>query len=397
MIRACAPAKRVIWAGGAKVTKTINPTTALKKWAFVALSLLALAACELPGGVGLTSQIVKEESSETPTFQVVRVTRDELSRVEKWPSNGTNAHYYWPKGGRGPDSQVIRTGDKVDLVIWDNQDNSLLTSVEVKTVTMPGLTVSPAGTIFVPYLDEVVVSGQTPEQARSQIQSEMNSIIPSAQVQLEMTAGQKNSVNLVSGVAKPGSFPLPDRNYRILTLIAQGGGIAPDLRNPLVQLQRDDKTYNIRAESLFSNSGHNIALRGGDSVMVLEDQRYFTAFGATGTEQLIRFDQERITALEALSIIGGLSATRANPKGVLVLRDYGHKALRNDGSGPNNQQVIFAFDVTSADGLFAARKFEIQPQDTVVASESTVTSVRTVLNLVGSVFGAVDSANNIGN
>ncbi|MEB8388259.1 polysaccharide export protein [Rhodobacteraceae bacterium KMM 6894] len=379
------------------MTKTSNPAAALKKCAFVALGILALAACDLPRGVGLTSQIVKEETAETPSFQVVRVSRAELAAVQKWPTNGTNAHYSWPKGGRGPDSQVIRTGDKVDLVIWDNQDNSLLTSVEVKTVTMPGLTVSPSGTIFVPYLDEVVVSGQTPAKARNQIQNALNSIIPSAQVQLEMTAGQKNSVNLVSGVAKPGSFPLPDRNYRILTLIAQGGGIAPSLRNPLVQLQRGDRTYNIRADNLFRHSSHNITLRGGDSVMVLEDQRYFTAFGATGSEQLIRFDQEKITALEALSIIGGLSDTRANPKGVLVLRDYNQKALRSDDSGPNNQQVIFAFDVTSADGLFAARKFEIQPQDTVVASESTVTSVRTILGLVGSVFGAVDSANSVGN
>ncbi|MCZ4352273.1 polysaccharide export protein [Roseovarius aestuarii] len=374
------------------MSKTVKPATTLIKWMLTALGIMALAACELPGGVGLTSQIVKEETSESPTFQVVRVSRAELSRVQKWPTSGTNSQYHWPEGGRGPDSQVIRTGDKVDLVIWDNQENSLLTSVEVKTVSMPGLTVSPAGTIFVPYLEEVVVTGQTPAQARSQIQNAMNSIIPSAQVQLEMTAGQKNSVNLVSGVAKPGSFPLPDRNYRVLTLIAQGGGISPDLRNPLVQLQRGSKTYNIRADRLFANASHNITLRGGDSVMVLEDQRYFTAFGATGTEQLIRFEQEEITALEALSLIGGLSDSRANPKGVLVLRDYSPKALRTDGSGPTNQQVIFAFDVTSADGLFAARKFEIQPQDTVVATESTVTSVRTVLGLVGSIFGIADTA-----
>jgi polysaccharide export outer membrane protein len=369
------------------VSKTINPATALKKWAFAALSVLALAACDLPGGVGLTSQIVNEETAESPSFQVVRVSRAELGRLSTWPTAGTNAQYHWPKAGRGPDSQVIRSGDKVNLVIWDNQDNSLLTSGEVKAVTMPGLTVSPSGTIFVPYLDEVVISGQTPEQARSQIQSSMNSIVPSAQVQLEMTAGQKNSVNLVAGVAQPGSFPLADRNHRILTLIAQGGGISPSLANPLVQLQRGNGTFNIRADKLFADSSYNITLQGGDSVMVLEDQRYFTAFGATGTEKLIHFEQEDVTALEALSIIGGLSENRANPKGVLVLRDYSPKALRPDASGPNHEQVIFAFDVTSADGLFAARKFEIQPKDTVVATESSVTSVRTVMSLVGTAFG----------
>ncbi|WP_324751945.1 polysaccharide biosynthesis/export family protein [Roseovarius sp. Pro17] len=364
------------------------------KWAVVGLALIAVPACSLPRGAALTSEIVKEEQSETSAFQVVRVGRANAAAVAHWPGTGTNTQYRWPTGTRGPKSAVIRAGDKVDLAIWDNQENSLLTQADVKSVTMPGLTVSPTGTIFVPYLDEVVINGQTPAQARREIQNRITSIVPSAQVQLELTPGPNNAVDLVSGVAKPGSFPMADRNFNILSLIAQGGGIAPSLRHPLVQLQRGGSTYTIRSERLFADASHNITLRGGDNVMVLEDQRYFTAFGATGSEQLIRFEQEDVTALEALSIIGGLSDSRANPKGVLVLRDYGQKALRADGSGPSKPQVIFAFDLTSADGLFAARKFQIQPKDTVLATESTVTSVRTILGLVGSAFGVVSNVQN---
>ncbi|WP_338050496.1 hypothetical protein [Roseovarius dicentrarchi] len=95
-----------------------------------------------------------------------------------------------------------------------------------------------------------------------------------------------------------------------------------------------------------------------------------------------------------MSIIGGLSESRANPKGVLVLRDYSVSALRPDGTGPSKPQVVFAFDITSADGLFAARKFQIQPEDTVMATESAVASVRTVLGLVGSVFGVANTVQN---
>jgi len=354
----------------------------------------ALAACALPRGAALTSEIVKEERAETSPFQVVRVGRVNAAAVAHWPGTGTNSSYRWPEATRGPQSAVIRAGDQVNLSIWDNQENSLLTQAGGKNVLMPGLTVSPSGTIFVPYLDEVVINGQTPAQARREIQNRISSIVPSAQVQLEMTPGPNNAVDLVSGVAKPGSYPLIDRNYKILSLIAQGGGIAPDLRNPMVRLQRGGGTYNIRAERLFADASHNITMRGGDNVVVLEDQRYFTAFGASGSEELVRFEQESITALEAMSLIGGLSEGRANPKGVLVLRDYGQSALRADGTGPAKAQVIFAFDMTSADGLFAARKFHVQPQDTVMATESTVTSVRTVLGLVGSVFGVANTVQN---
>jgi len=92
-------------------------------------------------------------------------------------------------------------------------------------------------------------------------------------------------------------------------------------------------------------------------------------------------------------MIGGLSEARANLKGVLVLREYPANALRSDGSGPEKQQVVFTFDLTSAEGLFAARKFNVHPQDTLLATESPVTAARTVLGLIGTTFGLANSLN----
>jgi polysaccharide export outer membrane protein len=54
--------------------------------------------------------------------------------------------------------------------------------------------------------------------------------------------------------------------------------------------------------------------------------------------------------------------------------------------------VVFTFDLTSADGLFAARQFQIQSGDTVLATESPVTNARTILGLFGSVFGVTAQA-----
>ena len=127
--------------------------------------------------------------------------------------------------------------------------------------------------------------------------------------------------------------------------------------------------------------------------MIQEDKRYFTALGATGTESLVYFDKENITAIEALSMIGGLTDDRANLKGVLVLRDYPTRALRTDGKGPEMQQVIFVFDLTSADGLFASRSFQINPNDTVLATESAVTKASTILRIIGSALGIATRLN----
>ncbi|MDU8929432.1 polysaccharide biosynthesis/export family protein [Alisedimentitalea sp. MJ-SS2] len=350
-------------------------------------AMVFLAGCTLPRGAGMVKEILKEQDKDAPSFQVVEVTRANVAALRKWPATGWAGGYRWLSGSRGPAGTLIRPGDVVDLVIWDSQENSLLTPNGDKVVEMRGLVVSPTGDIFVPYVQDMRINGLSPQAAREKIQEALLPVSPDAQVQLSHRSGQSNSADLVSGVAKPGAYPLEGRNITILSLIARGGGISNKLRNPLVRLIRSGKTYEVRADDLFANASKNVVIRGNDKVLVEEDQRYFTALGATGREELVHFEKEQLTALEVLSIIGGLSDSRANPKGVLVLRDYTAKQVRRDGKGPEMQQVVFTFDLTTADGLFAARKFEINPRDTVLATESPVTAVRTIMSLLGTAIG----------
>jgi polysaccharide export outer membrane protein len=363
----------------------------------VCIGLLILAGCSLPRGAAMSSEILKEQDKANPQFQVVHVSTRNVVGLQHWPATGWQGGYQWLSGGRGAQSQLIQAGDKISLAIWDSQENSLLTSGAAKRADLAQLVVSSGGTIFIPYLGEIAVRNMTPEAARSKIQEQLEVVVPSAQVQLTLEPGQQNSVHLVSGVAKPGTYPLPDRNYSLLSLLAQGGGIQPSLRNPVVRLIRSGKTYEIRADRLMAEAGLDLVLRGNDKVLIEPDRRFFTALGATGREELLYFDRDKISAMEALSMIGGLSDARANVKSVLVLREYPTEALRHDARGPEMSQVIFAFDLSSADGLFAARKFPINPQDTVFATESSVTVARTILGLIGSVVGVSNAVGNAGN
>jgi polysaccharide export outer membrane protein len=355
-------------------------------WLMVVLCL-ALAGCSTPRGAALQAEVLGGADEAGEGFELVRVTRADLPRLASWPVTGWSGGYNWIANGRGPESPIIKPGDTVSLVIWDAQENSLITAGDQRAATLGEMQVSPGGTLFVPYVGEIVVRGQTPTDARAQIQKALEPFVPAAQVQLNVTAGKLNSIDLVTGVANPGSYPLVDRNTTILSMIAQGGGVSSNLRNPLVRLIRDGKTYEIRGERLFSDGSRNTTLRGGDKIFVEEDRRYFTALGASGTERIVYFDRDRVTALEALSLIGGLSDTRADPKGVLVLRSFSPEALRQDGSGPSQPDVIFVFDLTSADGLFAARSFQINPQDTVYVTESPVVAARSIMGLIGTAFG----------
>lgn len=352
-------------------------------------ALCGVAACALPRGAPVLSEVAKgsSEAAEAENIAVVPITRESAKAVQSWPQTGWQGHYTWLARQKGPASNILRTGDTLDLTIWDNAENSLITGQDQRSANVAKVEIAPNGTVFVPYVDQVQVAGMTATQARQAIQDKMVKIAPSAQVQLEHIVGVGNSVDLVSGAVNPGPKPLPNRNFSILSLISAGGGIDGTIENPVVRLIRGGKSYQIPAPTLFADPGKNIILRGGDQVLIEEDRRSFVALGATAREELVYFHKEKISGIEAVSLLGGMNDTRANPAGLLVMREYAGAQVRTDGTGPEKQYVVFTMDMTSADGIFGARNFYIHPGDTVMATESVVKPVQSVMALVGSVFG----------
>ncbi|MGJ8543830.1 MAG: polysaccharide biosynthesis/export family protein [Sulfitobacter sp.] len=355
---------------------------------------LALAACgTLPRGAALQSEIVKNEDSETADFSVYPVTKAFLPVVADWPETGVQRHG-WIGKSAGAKTQIIQPGDILDVLIWDSGENSLLTSPGQRVADLSGMRVSQAGTIFVPYVGKIKVSGRSPDSARHLVQRQLEDIVPAAQVQLRMTEGRTNSVDLIGGVGSAGPVIMPDQDFTVLSALSAAGGVSGGMENPQVKLVRGSKIYSTSVDRLYENPALDTRLQGGDKVIVEEDRRYFLSLGASGQEAQFTFNRDKVTALDALSIIGGVNDTRANPKGVLVLREYPSNAVRADQSGPEHTRAVFTIDLTSSDGLFSARNFEIHSGDLVLATESAVANTRTILSLVGSAFGVVNIATN---
>ena len=350
---------------------------------------LVLAGCSLPGGAAFESEVLavaQDTDATTPDFAVELVTRDALPRYADWPLTG-EASLRWIARQSAPANRIIAPGDQISVTVWNTEQNSLLTAGEQRFVPLSNIRVSPGGTIFLPYLGDIRVEGMSPEHAREVIQEKFIAVTPAAQVQLELTEGRQSSVSLVGGVNQPGTFPLPDQAYTVLSLIAEGRGVREQLNNPQIRLIRGDDIYGTSVDRLFANPDLDTTLQGGDKVIIRADDRYFLSLGAAGSEAVHPFPKDRFSALEALSIIGGVSDTRADPQGILVLRQYPGSALRQDGTGPNQERVVFTLDLTSADGLFSAGQFRIQSGDLVYATESPVLRAQTILSLIGSALG----------
>ena len=366
--------------------------TLIKTLFILAFGLIPAACARLPAGAPISEDILRNADAAAPEFAVYPVTRAFLPTVAEWPATGKQERLSWIGHSRGPKTQIIQPGDRLSLRIWDSSDNSLLTSSSEKEVQLSDVTVAANGSVFMPYVGNISVIGLTPDLAREQMQSALEIIVPSAQVQLNMAQGRSNSVDLVSGVPNPGTYPLPDRNFTVLSLLAAGGGVSPDLNNPQIRLLRGGAIYGTSVERLLDNPGLDTLLRGGDQVFVEEDQRYFLSFGAAGKEDLHTFAKDRISAMDAVSIMGGISDGKADPQGLLILREYPASALRTGVRGPRQKRVVFTVDLTSADGLFSARRFQIHPDDLLVATESPLNDALTISNIIGNLFGVFSRA-----
>ena len=361
--------------------------------------VLLLAGCgSFPRGSALQGEVLAQAdaapvmaadgtSGPAPAeFAVEAVTRGNLGLYAGWPAVGEH-DLPWIARVDQPNNRIIAPGDTVAVSIWSTEENGLLTVPGQRFVALPPIRVAPGGDIFLPYIGQIKVSGMAPETARAAIEAAYLDVTPSAQVQLELTEGRQSTVSLVEGFVAPGVFPLADQDVTVLEMIARAGGIAPGLRNPQLRLQRGDRTYGISATRLLSDTALNTTLQGGDRVFALADDRYFLALGASRLSAQVPFAQDRITALEAMSLIGGLAPERANAQGILILRRYPEAAVRTDGSGPSQTRTIFTLDLTTADGLFSAGQFRIQPGDLIYVTESPLLTARSILGLIGTVFG----------
>ncbi len=377
------------------------------RFAVLGLALLLASCGNLPRGAGIEREVLAhsedtvagtetaEQAGVPSEFAVEPISRDNLTRYAKWPSVGVKS-MPWIKRVAQSNSRIIAPGDSVAIVLWSTEENSLLGGPNQRVVTLPPMQLSSNGQVFLPYIGQIKLSGMSPEHARSAIETAYAAVMPSTQVQLNLTEGRQSTVSAVDGLVRPGPYPLPDQNVTVLDLVAQAGGVSPRIVNPQIRLQRGDRTYGTALSRLLDDTTLNTTLVGGDRVFVEDDDRYFLSLGAAGTRAQHRFPQAEVTALDALSLIGGLAAERANARGILILRTYPQNAVRRDGSGPRHARTIFTVDLTNADGLFSAGQFQIEDGDLIYVTESPLIGTRNVFGVIGSVFGLTNQVAAIG-
>ena len=289
---------------------------------------------------------------------------------------------------------TVRVGDTVTVTVYENVPEGLMTNFETRGAVLQELQVDDAGFIYVPFAGRIRAAGQSPEGLRSTIARQLDEQTPDPQVYVSRTTGDGASVSVMGRVNTQGVYPIERNTRRLTAMLAQAGGVEGPVQSAQVTVARGSVTDRVWLEDLFRHPELDIALRGGDRLLVDQDQRRFTILGATGTQSLITFDSPTITAIEALAQVGGLDPTRADPTGVFVFRNEPAEIARNvlgrtDLLG--DQRLIYVLDLTAPNGMFMARDFQIRDGDTVYVTEASAVSWNRLISTLSGTLSATGS------
>lgn len=360
----------------------------LSKWArpIALLSALAvLASCGLPQVGPNKRQIFAGSVQKQGDAFVVTVNDRVTLATSVTPALGF-ADAFINAGQVGSDT--IRPGDTLGLTIWENVDQGLLTGGAGSAAVLEQVQVDGSGFIFVPYAGRIRAAGNSPEAIRRIITEKLEQQTPDPQVQVRRLAGDGATVTLLGAVGGQGVYAIERPTRTLASMLARAGGvvIAPEIAQ--VTVTRGTEQGTIWFEDLYAHPELDIALRGGDRILVEEDSRSFTALGATGGQARVAFEKQNMSALEAIAQVGGLNPSTADPTGVFIFRNEpaeiaGQVLGRSDLVGA--QRLVYVLDLTMPNGMFVARDFVIRDGDTLYVTEAPFTQWnKTISALTGS-------------
>ena len=114
-------------------------------------------------------------------------------------------------------------------------------------------------------------------------------------------AGDGTIVSITGAVGGQGIYAIEHPSRTLTAMLARAGGVTIEPEIAQVTIFRDNRQGKIWFQDLYRVAEFDIALRGGDRILVEEDTRSFTALGATGSQNRVTFTSQALSAIEAIA------------------------------------------------------------------------------------------------
>jgi polysaccharide biosynthesis/export protein len=367
----------------------VGDTISVTIWESVAGGLFSEApAPQLPTGSRPGTEPLAPESPRPPVETQAGPT-PETDQLLGAPNQPPGAPPETPPSQAG---QPL-SGNIPQVVPFPNEATG--TAVNQQSATIPDQQVAPDGAIVVPFAGQVPAAGRTPVEVQQTIETLLGSKALQPQALVIVKKSTANTVTVAGEVIPGARVPLSPGGDRLLQVIAAAGGAQALVHETFVRLSRDGVTATIPFERLVNDPEEDIYARPGDVLTLVRIPQTFSVFGATGRNDLITFDAEKLTLSEALAKSQGLRDELANPKGVFLFRyepaaivralDQPIATRAADGTSP----VAYRFDFSDANSYLIADQFPVRDKDIIFVADAGAVQAQKVFTLLQTITGPV--------
>jgi polysaccharide export outer membrane protein len=272
--------------------------------------------------------------------------------------------------GKEGDAYRVGPGDRLLVAVYGHQELSLATYAGANLRGDPGLVVDNDGTIQLPLMGSVYVSGKSAEELRVLLERELALYVKDPRVTVQVVFNGSLRYYLLGQFTAPG-LKYSDRPLRLLEALALGGSVqmeSASLRSAYLARGPVRLPVNLFRLLREGDLTQNIRLQSGDVVMVPDSQseKAFVFGGAAGSNPrggAINFNNGRLTLLQALADAGFGIRDRQQSK----MSDV--RVIRSEG----DRGELFIVDAEMIlEG--EAADFELAPGDVVFVPNTAITS-----------------------
>jgi len=164
-----------------------------------------------------------------------------------------------PKPGDTETTYRIGVEDELQISVWREPELSSL------------VVVRPDGKITLPLINDIVVTGLTPDELQTLLGQKLKTYVNEPQVTVTVRNIRSRKVYIVGQAVRQGSFPL-NGTKTVLELIAEAGGLNPFAKSSSIYVLRtiDGKKTKIPFDYKKAISGktENVVLMPGDVLVI---------------------------------------------------------------------------------------------------------------------------------
>ena len=371
----------------------------------VALAMATLQGCTVIPNSGPDDAAIRSmatvrldaDSKPLTEYALVDLTTDVLSYFP--PRSPQSLTGSFGPSRSGPPNLPLGVGDVLEITLFESSAGGLFVPAEAGSrpgnfIMLPQQTISPDGTITVPYAGRITASGRTTAQIQADVENRLADRAIEPQAVINQVRSRSSEVAVLGDVRAPSKFEINPGGERVLDVISRAGGISAPSAETYVTLQRGATTATVPFERLLSTPRENIYVYPGDVVFTSRDRRTYLAFGASGLNGRIDFEDSNLTFAEAVAKAGGLLDSRADPAQVFLYRVVDADTLSKMGipatvKSGGGFPVIFRANLRDPSAYFLAQKFPMEDKDIIYVSNADSVELIKVLSVINSVSSGV--------